>query len=287
MTEAETVLVTGGTGFIGSHLSKTLIDDGHEVIAFDEAADTALLNRPGVTDSVRVRRGHVTDVAALARTVRDASVTRIVHLAALSNEDVQTDELAATRVNALGTNNVFEAARLCSEQIERVVVTSSEAVYGPTSVYDGPVTEDSFLLPDSTYSAAKRYGEVLARTYRREYGVPAIALRLTGVFGPFRRSFTEFSDLFEKPALDGSVRVRGGDTAVSWLYVKDAADVFRNATLVSADELTHEIYNVRGEVATVAEAAQVVSELVDDARVEVVDDADFDWAAQRLSLSRA
>lgn len=57
-------------------------------------------------------------------------MTRIVHLAALLSEDVRTDELAATKVNALGTNNVFEAARLCSEQIESVVVTSSEAVYG-------------------------------------------------------------------------------------------------------------------------------------------------------------
>lgn len=128
----------------------------------------------------------MTDLASIARAIREAGVTRIVHLAVLLIEDVRTDPLAATKVNVLGTNNVLEAARLFPDQLKRVVVTSSKMVYGQTSAY-GPVTEDALLFPDSTCSAAKRYGEVLARTYHKEHHVPVISLRPTGVFGPFRR----------------------------------------------------------------------------------------------------
>ncbi|WP_066417501.1 NAD-dependent epimerase/dehydratase family protein [Halorubrum aethiopicum] len=283
----ETVLVTGGTGFIGSHLARLLVDDGHEVVAFDAAPDAALLERLGVAEAVEVRRGDVTDVASLARAVRETGATRLVHLAALLSEDVRTDELAATRVNALGANHVLEAARLFGDRIDRVVMTSSETVYGPGSAYDGPVAEDALLSPDSPYAAAKRHAECLSRRYREDHGVPAVALRPTGVFGPFRRSFTAFSELFERPAVGDPVRVEGGGTAVSWLSVRDAADAFRRAALAPASDLERGVYNVRGEVATVAEAAEAVRRLLPDADVTVTDDADRDWSAQGLSLARA
>jgi nucleoside-diphosphate-sugar epimerase len=282
----ETILVTGGTGFIGSHLARLLVDDGHEVVAFDAAPDAALLERLDVAEAVEVRRGDVTDVAALARAVRESGATRIVHLAALLSEDVRTDELAATRVNALGANHVLEVARLLSDRIDRVVVTSSETVYGPGSAYDGSVPETALLSPDSPYAAAKRHAECLSRRYREDYGVPAIALRPTGVFGPFRRSFTAFSDLFERPAVGDPVRVEGGGTAVSWLSVRDAADAFRRAALAPATDLENGVYNVRGEVATVAAAAEAVRRLLPDAEVTLTDDADYDWSAQRLALDR-
>ncbi|SMO61425.1 NAD-dependent epimerase/dehydratase family protein [Halorubrum cibi] len=283
----ETVLVTGGTGFIGSHLALRLVDDGHEVVAVDAAPDAALLDRLGVAESVEVRRGDVTDVAAIARAIRESGATRIVHLAALLSEDVRTDELATTRVNVLGANHVLEAARLFSDRIDRVVVTSSETVYGPGSAYEGPVPEDALLSPDSPYAAAKRHAECLSRRYREDHGVPAVVLRPTGVFGPFRRSFTAFSDLFERPAVGDPVRVEGGGTAVSWLSVRDAADAFRRAALASDGDLEHGVYNVRGEVATVAETAEAVRRLLPGAAVTVADDADHDWSAQRLALDRA
>jgi nucleoside-diphosphate-sugar epimerase len=172
--------------------------------------------------------------------------------------------------------------------VARVVLASSETVYGLGSAYgDDPVEEDALLSPDRPYSAAKRYAECLADTYRKEYGVSAVTLRPTGVFGPFRRSFTAFADLFEDPATGDPAQVKGGDTTVSWLYVKEAADAFRRAALAPATELSHDVYSVRGEVATVAEAAETVCELFDAATTEVVNDENYDWSAQRLSLSRS
>lgn len=287
-TDTETVLVTGGTGYVGSYLARELIEDGHEAVAFDASEDTSLLDRLGVADAVRVVRGDVTDLAALARTVREHDVTRVVHLAALLSEDVEADTIRSTRVNTVGTNNALEVARLFDDQVERVVLASSETVYAAGSRYDeAPVEEKALLCPDSPYSAAKRYGECLAETYREDHGVPAVALRPTGVFGPFRRSFTAFAELFESPAVGEPARVRNGGTAVSWLYVADAADAFRRAALAPAGALSHGVYNVRGEVATVVETADAVRDLLDDATIELEDHADLDWSAQRLSLSRS
>jgi nucleoside-diphosphate-sugar epimerase len=287
MTDTETVLVTGGTGYVGSHLARALVEDGHDVVAFDTATDAGHLERLGVAGSVRRVTGDVTDAMALARAIRETGASRVVHLAALLTEDVRSDQPAATRVNVLGANNALEAARLLPDLVERVVLLSSETVYGPGSAYDAPVGEEDLLRPDSTYAAAKRHAECLAESYRADHDVPAVALRPTGVFGPFRRSFTEYDDLFRRPALGEPVRVRGGGTAVSWLSATDAADAVRRAALAPSDALDHGVYNVRGEVATVREAAETVRETVEDATVEVIDDEDRDWSAQQLSLSRA
>jgi nucleoside-diphosphate-sugar epimerase len=290
VTDAETVLVTGGTGFLGAALVEALVEAGHEAVAFDASRDAARLERRGLADAgaVRVVHGDVTDLAALARAVRDSGAARLVHLAGLLGDDVRRDPLAATRVNALGANNALEVARLFPERVDRVAVASSETVYGPGSAYgDAPVPEDALLDPDSPYAAAKRHAECLVESYREHHGVSAVALRPTGVFGPFRRSFAEFADLFERPAVGEPARVGGGGTAVSWLAVTDAADAFRRAALAPADALAHPVYNVRGEVATVSAAADVVRRTIDGATVEVVDDEDRDWSAQRLSLARA
>lgn len=287
MTDSETVLVTGGTGFIGSYLADELLTAGHGVVAFDAAPDLSVLERLGRSGDASVVVGDVTNREGLERVIRDRGVTRVVHLAALLGERVRDDPVGATRVNAVGVNNVLEAARQFPDQVERVVLASSETVYAPGSSYDPPVTESALLCPDSPYSAAKRFGETLAQQYRSEHGVSAVALRPTGVVGPYGTHFTEYAALFERPAAGEAVEVTGGETLVSWLSVADAADAFKRAALAPAESLTHDVYNVRGEVATVREAAAAVRDVVDDAAIHVADDADLDWSAQRLSLERA
>lgn len=280
----ETVLITGGTGFIGSHLAAALVDEGHEVVTFDVNPTTTHLERLAATESVTIERGDITDFPALARAIHDSGASRLVHLAAPGSSG-GTDPLTATRTYTVGANTVLEAARLLDEQVERVVLASSETVYGPGSKYDGPVTEDALLYPDTTYSAGKRYAECLVGTYRQEYGLSAVTLRPTGVFGPGANRPIEFASLFEQPALGESTEVRGGQTEVSWLYVTDAADAFHRATVAPADSLTHDIYNVRGEVTTVGAAAERAAELF-PGTVTVTDESDLDWSAQNLSLAR-
>lgn len=282
---SETVLVTGGTGFIGSHLAASLVEDGHAVVTFDAEPATTYLDRLDVADEVRIERGDVTDFPTLARAVNESGANRLVHLAAPGSAEA-TNHHAATQVYTVGANTVLEVARLFDEQTERVVLASSETIYGPGSKYEGQVTEDALVFPDSPYSAGKRYAEVLGQTYRQEYGIPVVSLRPTGVFGPGANRPIEFASLFEEPALGETCEVRGGETEVSWLYVTDAARGFRDAALANAESLSHHVYNVRGEVTTVAEATRRASDLFPGAAA-VTDDADLDWSAQQLSLSRS
>lgn len=281
----ETVLITGGTGFIGSHLAASLVGAGHDVVTYDAEPTRAHLDGLGVVEEVRVERGDVTEFPTLARAVHEFGATRLVHLAAPRAVE-RPNHVAATQVYTGGANAILEAARLFDDQVERVVLASSETVYGPGSTYEGQVTEDSLLFPDSPYSAGKRYAEVLGETYRQEYGLSVVSLRPTGVFGAGANRPIEFATVFEQPALGERCEVRGGQTAVSWLYVTDAARAFQQAALAAPEALSHHVYNVRGEVTTVAEAARRASELY-PGTAEVADDADHDWSAQNLSLSRS
>jgi nucleoside-diphosphate-sugar epimerase len=105
------VLVTGGTGFIGSYTAREFVEHGHEVVAYDLSTDTDILERLGVADDVEVRRGDVTDPTDVVRAIRETGATHVVHLAALLTTTARENPRAALEVNVEGTNNIFEAAR--------------------------------------------------------------------------------------------------------------------------------------------------------------------------------
>lgn len=124
-------LVTGGTGFIGSHLVRRLVEMGCEVVIYDVSPKTAALGE--VAGEVDVVRGDVLDVVSLMDTIKGHGVDRIVHLAYLLITESRENPTRALRVNCEGTNNAFEAARLMG--MRRVVWASSAAVYGPGDYY--------------------------------------------------------------------------------------------------------------------------------------------------------
>lgn len=281
MTDSETVLVTGGTGFVGPYVAELLLERGHEPVLYDVDADRGALDRLGIDGDVPIRAGDVSDPTGLHRAVHGDDVSRIVHLAVL--REPRSDPRRAVDVNVGGTTNVLEAARTF-DAVERVVVASTEEVYAPLSAYGtGKVSEDALVAPRSIYAAAKLYNERQADVFAEEYGVPAVALRPTGVYGPYRRSDESgvFRRLIERPALGEDVTVDGGDLLVSWLYVRDAARAFVDAAFAPEGDLSRRVYNVPGDVATVGEAAAVVEELVPDATV-AVEGGGGEWSAQAL-----
>ncbi len=281
----ETVLITGGTGFIGSHLAAQLVDRGHEVVAFDRDGDTKLLDRLGVADDVSIRTGDVSDPTDVFRAVARSGATRIVHLAALlsaSNVELPT----RTAVNVDGAGTVLEAARILDDRVDRVVLASSETVYAPDSAYPhDEVPEDVTLQPESPYAAAKLYAERLAYAYADEHGLSTAVIRPTGVFGAGGHGI-EFSDLFERAARGEPVRVGPADGTISWLYVRDAASAFAALALADEGDLSQRVYNVRGEYATVAEVAETVRSAT-DAPITVEDGDPLEWSAQRTDVSAA
>ena len=284
-----TVLVTGGTGFIGSYVVEDLLDQGHEVIAYDLSTDPRILEKLGVADDVEVRRGDVTDPTDAFRAIRETGATHVVHLAALLTNAARENPRTAIDVNIAGTNAIFEAARTLDDQLERVAWASSAAVYAPPANYDGGwVTEDDLVYPHTLYGATKEFNEHQARVYEEDFDVSHVGLRPTVAYGPYRETGGSafLANLIEKPALGESFSVDYGDQVIDWQYVRDIAQAFRRAAFAPEDDLSRRIYNVRGEVATIREAADVVREVVPDADVEVSDEGELPWT-QKLDMTPA
>jgi UDP-glucose 4-epimerase len=271
-----TVLVTGGTGFIGAFVAQDLVDHGHDVVAFDVSTDPERLETLGVAEDVEVVRGDVTDATDVFRACREHDVDRIVHLAALLTNTAADDPRAALEVNVLGTNNVFEAARTLD--LERVAWASSAAVYAPPENYDHDVTEDDLVYPDTLYGATKAYNEHQARAYE-EFDVSHVGLRPTVAYGPYRETGGSafLVDLVEKPALGESFSVEYGDQQIDWQYVRDIAQAFRLAAFADESSLSQRVYNVAGETTTIREAAEVVESVVPGADISVSDEGELPW----------
>lgn len=280
------VLITGGTGFIGSYVAQEFLQAGHEVIAYDTSTDTHILQQLGVADQVSVRRGDVTDPTDFMDAVCETGATHVVHLAALLTGSAREHPRVAQEVNIGGTNTVFESARILDDRIERVAWASSAAVFAPPENYDGWVTEDDLVYPDTLYGATKEYNEHQARVYAEEYGVSHVGLRPTVAYGPYRETGGSafLANLIEKPALGEPFSVEYGDQVIDWQYVKDIAQAFRLATLTDDSQLSRRVYNVRGECATIREAAETVETILPDADLTVSDDGKLPWT-QQLDMS--
>jgi nucleoside-diphosphate-sugar epimerase len=286
---SETVLVTGGTGFIGSYVVKDLLEQGHDAVAYDISTDTEILEQLGVAEETEVRRGDLADPTDVIRAVKETGSTRIIHLAALLTTTARDNPRGAADVNIMGTNNVFEAARTLDDQVERVSWASSAAVYAPPHNYDAEwVDEEELVYPDTLYGATKEYNEHQARVYHEDYGLDHVGLRPTVAYGPYRETGGSafLANIIEKPALGESYSVEYGDQAIDWQHVEDIAQAFRRGAFAPEEDLTQRIYNVRGVLATVREAAETVEDIMPDADIEVSDEGELPWT-QNLDMTKA
>jgi len=286
---SETVLVTGGTGFIGSYVVEDLVEHGHDAVAYDISTDTEILERLGVAGETEVRRGDISDPTDVVRAVKQTGATRVIHLAALLTTTARDNPRSAAEVNVMGTNNVFEAARTLDDQVDRVAWASSAAVYAPQHNYDAEwVDETELVYPDTLYGATKEYNEHQARVYHEDYGLDHVGLRPTVAYGPYRETGGSafLANIIEKPALGESYSVDYGDQAIDWQHVRDIAQSFRKAAFAPEADLTQRIYNVRGVLATVREAAETVRTVLPDAEIDVSGQGELPWT-QNLDMSKA
>lgn len=213
------VLVTGGAGFIGSHLVDALLARGATVVVLDNFSTGRHANLAG--KPLQLVEADVADLDAVCRAA--AGCELILHQAALASVPRALAEPALNyRSNISGTFNVLEAARRAG--VARVVYASSSAVYGPQTAL--PLDETLPPNPISPYAMAKLVGEELARSYARSYGLSVVCLRYMNVYGPRQDPGSPYSgviSIFVTRALAGRPVTIYGDGAQTrdFVYVGD------------------------------------------------------------------
>jgi len=188
-------VVTGGAGFIGSHLVEHLVTavGGHRVTVLDNFSTGRRENLEPWLERIRIVEGSVTDPDACREAIAGADF--VLHQAALPSVPRSLrDPLASHEANATGTLNVLIAAR--DAQVQRVVYAASSSAYGNTA--ELPKREDMLPRPLSPYAAAKYAGEQYCRAFHASFGVATVALRYFNVFGPRQDPSSQYAAVIPK-----------------------------------------------------------------------------------------
>ncbi len=270
------ILVTGGSGFIGSHVVDKLADAGFEPRIYDLRPSPH--HEP---DSVDTVVGDLLDADALRSAMEDCDA--VVHLAAYADVGVVAEQpVSAEECNSRGTLAVLEAARATGT---RVIYGSTIWVYGASG--DGVIDEESPIgLPDHLYTASKLAGEMYCTSYAELYDVPCTILRFGIPYGPRARP-SAVIPIFVSKAVKGEPLTIAGDGQQTrrFVYVEDLADGVV-AALERGDE--GRIYNLAGdETVTIRELAEVVSDLVGDTEIVHTPGRSGDFGGAVVSNQRA
>ena len=253
------VLVTGGAGFIGTRVISKLVASGEKAVSFDICPTGAALADVG--GSVKVMRGDVTCVEDILAAIQRHGVKKIIHLA------VQREGLhAAMKISALGTNCVFEAARLAG--IKRIVFASSAAYHGTQASFgERPVSENDPGFPTIVYGAIKWMNEYMARAYNTLYGMEIVALRAALVYGwSVRGGLAWANTMVTGPAAGKPAAVPCRSTQkVCLVHVDDVAEVL--SRLVQKEKLAHDVYHTGGHTCTLDEMAGIVKKFIPEAEI--------------------
>jgi UDP-glucuronate 4-epimerase len=241
------ILVTGGAGFIGSHLCERLLQDGHEVAILDDLNDfySPARKRENL-DAVRsvgpvsFYPGDICDPETVDRVIREQSPEAIIHLAARAGVRPSLEQpLLYAKVNVQGTLVLLETARKAG--VRKFVFASSSSIYGMANRV--PFSEEDHLnLPVSPYAATKIAGEKLCYTYSHLYGVQTVCLRFFTVYGPRQRPDLAIHK-FTRLMLDGQTIPMFGDGSSGRDYTF-VADTVQGIVAALHYEAAYEIFNL-------------------------------------------
>lgn len=224
------ILITGGAGFIGSHLADALLARGHAVRVLDDLSTGKRANLALDNPLLELIEGDVADAALVARAM--AGCKAVAHLAAVASVQASVDDPVAThQSNFIGTLNVCEAMR--EHGVKRVMFASSAAVYGQNG--EGrAIDEDTPKAPLTPYAVDKLASEQYLDFYRRQHGLEPAVFRFFNIFGPRQDPSSPYSgviSIFTERALAGlPITVFGdGEQTRDFVYVGDLVDVLVQA----------------------------------------------------------
>jgi UDP-glucose 4-epimerase len=257
-------IVTGGAGFIGSHLARELVRRGYQVTILDDLSTgkmeniADLLARPPQTGSIQFLQDSVTELTVLQRLFQKTDY--VFHLAAIASVPTSVkDPLLSHRVNLTGTLNVLMAAR--DNKVKKVIYFSSAAVYGDTRTL--PLNEEMIPAPLSPYAVTKLAGEYYCKVFRDVYNLSTICLRYFNVYGPRQDPNSQYAaviPIFISRALEGRAPIifGNGEQTRDFVFVKDAVA----AAVLAAESDAVGNFNIAvGEIISINELARLIVKL--------------------------
>lgn len=266
------ILITGGTGFLGSYFTRHAVAKGADVVLLDRYPDRGRI--ADVLDRITLIEGDVADSDLVGRTIAEHGAERIAHFAFILGSPKPGQMLPYVQVQCLGTANVFEAARTAG--VERVLFASSVAAYGKQDAE--LLTEDLVPNPTDPYGACKAWGEAMGRHYAEQLGLDVVSLRFGSTYGfgrGWRGSYS--SGLLTTPTkahymarVDDAVRGKPiemprDDAMADWTYAGDAAQAAWLA--LTAPRPSHRLYNVQAERGPVGTFTRTLRQLLPDADI--------------------
>jgi len=259
------IVITGGAGFIGSHIAERCARDGHEVVIIDNLDDyySPELKKKNIeyvlkSGNTSFVHGDVTDLDFL-RTVIDKDVGYVFHEAAQAGVRISVDNpFKPNNVNVLGTLNVLEAS--LEAEVERVINASSSSVYGKVEYL--PFDESHPTQPVSPYGVSKLAAEHYCRVFYEIYGLPTVSLRYFTVYGPRMRPDLTISIFTEKMLNNESITIFGdGNQTRDFTYIEDV--VKANMKLLDTNKADGKGMNIgSGNRISVNELATNLKEII-------------------------
>ena len=255
------VIVTGGAGFIGSHLTELLLSREYHVIIIDNFSTGKMANIEPLLKSIKVEliQGSITELPLLQNLFQ--GVDFVFHQAALSSVPRSVENpLSTNKVNITGTLNVLLAAR--DNNVKKVIYASSSSVYGDTPTL--PKREDMVSNPQSPYALTKLVGEYYCRVFHQIYDLPTICLRYFNVYGPRQDSDSQYAAVIpifiarlsqnKPPIIYGD-----GKQTRDFTFVKDVIQ----ANIIGAESDACGVFNIgRGENSTLNDLAKTITDLM-------------------------